>query len=248
MLKIAFKLVVSIVFLVLSVWLISGIATENDIASDVTLESKNMVLGEEGFDEQAIKAAMVSDYNAQLAANKNTVGWLVIPNVCYYPIMYSVEYDYYLTHDKYNTISKYGSIFINYQCQPNLDGHITLIHGHNMKDSTMFGQLQKYLGEDFFKNNYNIIIYDGKEFKKYMPFSIMICEENNDVFNSFEMNSDNRVEYLKDIGQRSIFKPKFQYDFDEDRPVIFLSTCDYSFSEARLLVCAYLVEREVASQ
>ena len=189
-----------------------------------------------------IMRQMTENFAGQLAINEDTAGWLLIPNVCYYPIMYSSIHDYYLTHDQYNSYSAQGAIFINYQCEPNFDGMLTLVHGHSMKNATMFGQLKEYLGNDFFKKNGLIMIYDGKVIRKYKPFTAVILEENNDVIVASELSEADRISYIKSMYNRSVCKMEQGEEPDLTKPAVFFSTCDYSFNQARLLVGAYLTE------
>ena len=189
-----------------------------------------------------IMRQMIENFSDQLAINEETAGWLLIPNVCYYPVMYSSSHDYYLTHDQYRSYSAQGAIFINYQCEPNFDGMITLVHGHSMKNAAMFGQLKEYLGEDFFKKNELIMVYDGKIIRKYKPFTAVILEENNDVIDARELSDVDRISYIESMYSRSVCKMEKGEEPDLTKPVIFFSTCDYSFNQARLLVGAYLTE------
>ena len=192
----------------------------------------------------AIAQEMMASFAEGQSDNTDTVGWLFIPNMCYYPIMYSSVYDYYLTHNPRHDVSAQGSVFINYQCSPSFDNMLTLIHGHNMKNATMFGRLSEYLGEDFFRMNDPILVYDGERIRTYKPFTAVILEENNDIINARELSDAERASYIESMYARSICKMEEGEEPDLTKPILFLSTCDYSFSEARLLVGAYLTGTE----
>ena len=242
------KLVLSAIAVLLSGWLLIGIEAEPGVAYDaenIADTAINAIASGE-TDMAVIAREMKASFDEGRAGNEDTVGWLLMPNICYYPVMYSSVYDYYLTHNSYREISAQGSIFINYQCEPGFDNMLTLIHGHNMKNTSMFGRLNEYLGEDFFQRNDPIIIYDGEFIRTYKPFAAVILEENNDVIDAQAMSDSERTSYIKAMYDRSLCKMGEGEYPDLTRPVIFFSTCDYSFSEARLLVGAYLTEmREV---
>ena len=65
--------------------------------------------------------------------------------------MHSDEPGYYLTRDFDGTRSVYGSIYVDAACYEN--GPVTLLHGHNMKNGTMFHTLLNYVKADFWKEH-----------------------------------------------------------------------------------------------
>ena len=251
------KLLLSAIAVFWAGWLLIDVVDEPGIAYDAENTAQTSIAsitsGKTFTDTDkrvmpAIAQEMVASFAEVKAYNEDTSGWLLIPNICYYPIMYSEVYDYYLTHNPQRDASAQGSIFINYQCEPSFDNILTLIHGHNMRDTTMFGRLSEYLGEDFFRNNNPIIIYDGESMRTYKPFIAVILEENNDVIDARELSDTERTSYIESMYERSISKMEEGEDPDLTKPVIFFSTCDYSFSEARLLVGAYLTGIEEVSR
>ena len=73
--------------------------------------------------------------------NPDVVAYLQIPDTAVsYPVMRSDEPGYYLTRDFDGIRSVYGSIYVDAACYEN--GPVTLLHGHNMKNGTMFGSLK----------------------------------------------------------------------------------------------------------
>ena len=243
------KLLLSATAIALSMWLLLGYETEPDIfvydadASSHAISAlqavRNGVLATETHVMQGIARDMQASYAAQRAISEDTAGWLLIPNMCYYPIMYNPVYDYYLTHNPQQNVSAHGSIFINYQCEPNFTNMLTLIHGHSMLDGTMFGRLRAYLGQDFFQHNGPLLIYDGQYIRTYKPFTVVVIEENNDVIDARALSDEERENYILSMYARSLCPMEGGEAPDLTQPILFLSTCDYSFSEARLLVGAY---------
>ena len=248
----ALKLILSAVAIALSLWLLVGYETEpSQFAYDASapghaiaaiVAAQNGISAMETQLMQSIASKIQADFAELRDINEDTAGWLLIPNLGYYPIMYSSVYDYYLTHNPYQNISQHGSIFINYQCEPNFSSMLTLIHGHSMLDGTMFGRLRQYKGADFFQRNAPILIYDGQYVRMYQPFTVVILEENNDVINARALSDHERETYVQSMFARSLHPMKDSEEPDLTQPIIFLSTCEYSFSEARLMVGAYQMD------
>ena len=253
------RVLLSVIAIGISFWLLMGKEAEVEIAYDLlntTHLSQETINAIRADKSQAIDASskgiiikeIVANYDDVAAINNDTVGWLLIPNICYYPIMYNEVYDYYLKHNPYNNVANQGAIFINYQCDPSLDNMLTLVHGHNMLDNSMFGRLKEYLGLDFFQNNGPIMIYNGQSLNYYLPFTVVILEENNDVINARELSNLERTNYIQAMYERSLCTMKEGEEPVLTQPIIFFSTCNYSFSEARLLVGAYLIASEEVSR
>ena len=54
----------------------------------------------------------------------------------------------------------------------------TIIYGHNMKDKSMFAQLNDYGNKEFFNQNPGFYIYDNKGCHYYKIFSVYRCNVN----------------------------------------------------------------------
>ena len=77
--------------------------------------------------------------------NEDVMGWIYIPDTdISYPILRSKDNKEYLklTWDLKNSVA--GSIFLEHENNVDLSDFNTLIYGHNMKNDTMFGDLENY--------------------------------------------------------------------------------------------------------
>ena len=75
--------------------------------------------------------------------------------ICY-PLNQGEDNSYYLNHLPDGRVSKYGSIFVDYQ---NTDNDFnTIIYGHNMKDGRMFGGLSSYYTVDSYAQKHSDLV------------------------------------------------------------------------------------------
>jgi len=88
------------------------------------------------------------DFEKLLEINEDVVGWIMIEGTnINYPILQSYDNNYYLRRDINRHISKSGSIYMDYRNDGFSDKN-TVLYGHNMKNGTMFAELEKiYSGE-----------------------------------------------------------------------------------------------------
>lgn len=89
------------------------------------------------------------NYRPLVEKNQHLAAWLTIEGTRVdYPVMYTPEEpEYYLRRafDGSNAVS--GSLFISADCGP--DSSNVLAYGHDMKDGSMFGGLDRYAKEEY---------------------------------------------------------------------------------------------------
>ena len=66
-----------------------------------------------------------------------------------YPVVQGTDNSFYLNHDFNKNYLPAGSIFLDYRNDFENDSN-SVIYGHHMRNSTMFGQIEKFKKEDFF--------------------------------------------------------------------------------------------------
>ncbi|MDI0266593.1 class B sortase [Clostridioides difficile] len=165
--------------------------------------------------------------------------WLSVKNTnINYPVVQSRDNSYYLDKDFYKKDSISGTLFMDYR-NKSLEDQNVIIYGHNMKNKTMFNNLNNFKDETFFKENNQIkIIINGKEFL-YDVFSAYIVESDYDYLKtSFNSESDYQ-NYIKDITSKSLHKSPIIVNVNDK--IVTLSTCTYEFDDARMVIHGKLV-------
>ncbi len=80
--------------------------------------------------------------------NNDLVAWLTIDGVVSQPVVYR-DNSYYINHDFYGKKSSAGMLFLDELSPLAAETQNLLIHGHNMKDGSMFAMLTHYKSADF---------------------------------------------------------------------------------------------------
>lgn len=160
-----------------------------------------------------------------LDINPNIVGWLTVDDTKIdYPILRSSDNNHYLNRNYKEDISKSGSIFMDYRNQAESLDRQTIIYGHQMKDGSMFGQLDKFLEEDFFSQHKEFQFDTIYESYKVEIFSVYVTTTD---FNYIETEFSNDEEYMNFI---EVIKDKSKMPTDiqvtEKDNIITLSTCN----------------------
>ena len=122
------------------------------------------------------------------AQNHDLVAWISIDNVLDLPVVYRNN-SYYLTHDFNKNKSTAGTIFLDENHPMTERTQNLLLHGHNMKDGTMFGRLAQYEKNlEYLKAHAFIDFSTLWHQERYVVFAVL------DV--SLDIGDDRFVEYF----------------------------------------------------
>ena len=102
------------------------------------------------------------DFSGLKELNPDCIGWIRFENIdISYPIMQGEDNEYYLKHTFEGQAVTAASIFMDANNHADFSDQNTFIYGHNMKDKTMFGKLNNYKDEEFYKENPYFYIYNA---------------------------------------------------------------------------------------
>ncbi len=177
------------------------------------------------------------DYSSIVEKNPETVGWISIPSVdetkINFPVLQTVDNEYYMTHNFENKYEYRGTIFMDYRNDPvNLDSN-TIIYGHNAYDGTVFSNLDKYEDIEFYKKHPIIEFNTLEKYITWKIYAVFITnrlpnEDNGYVFNYIypHMEGPNFNGYISEINKRTLYFTGV--DIQEGDKLLTLSTCNRS--------------------
>ena len=173
--------------------------------------------------------------------NNDTVGWLTVNNTKIdYPIVQASDNDYYLYRDYYKNKNRHGWIYMDYRNNIEDLSDNTIIFGHNLANQKMFGTLRYVTNPSWYKksSNQTITFNTTKANMKWQIISIYKIPVTNDYLVANFASSEDKLNFLDMITQRSIYD--FNATYDENTKIITLSTCSNG-SKDRLVVHAKLI-------
>jgi len=190
--------------------------------------------GEKKFEFKA------EDYNKLLSINSDFKCWLLIDDTqINYPVVEIDNNDFYLTHNFKKEENAGGAIFISSNNKDPFNDKNTIIHGHHMKDGSMFAELEKYKDESFV-TDHPIYISTKNKVLKYEVFTVFIEKADNGSYQNGFVSEDEYVKYINNLKEKSLFNLN-NVSLTQLDKIITLSTCDYNVDDGRLLVCGRLV-------
>ena len=178
-------------------------------------------------------------FSQLLAANPETVAYLDAADTIEFAVVQR-DNEYYLTHNFFGEDTPEGTAFLDEgnSIWP-LDEHI-LIHGHNMRDGSVFGDLDHFRDLEFLQENSIITFNTLYENGLYVPFAVFDMSATPGdqhyvdmrVFN-FESDED-FLNFAFEAKDRSIFD--IPVDVERGDHILSLVTCSYDDDNGRLIV------------
>ena len=183
------------------------------------------------------------DYDKLFAINNEFKGWIRVPNTkVNYPVVQASDNDYYLTHNFKKEVNDGGAIFLTYENKAPFEDRNTIIHGHHMKDGSMFASLEELKDETFFRANNRVYINTRDQVLEYEIFSVYAETANIDPYRDGFSSDEDYIGYLNSLKGKSMFNVDMP-EFNKDDKIITLSTCTYEIEDGRLLVHGRLVNK-----
>ncbi|MCD7724787.1 MAG: class B sortase [Clostridiales bacterium] len=178
------------------------------------------------------------------AQNNDLVGWLSIAGMeIDYPVMQCGDNQYYLHHDFYGEEDKYGCLFVKDIADVDTPGTNFIIYGHNMKDGSMFGDLDAYREEAFYREHTELTfetLYEERTYEIMAVFLSRVYQSDEEGFRYYEFyQADNEEEFLDfydNVKALALYDTGVEAAFGDT--FITLSTCAYHEEDGRLVVVA----------
>ena len=231
-------------------------------ATFVNERQRNTEIPKTGYADQAPDAdgaqeapPVAEDLADAYAKNEDLVGWLKAGESIDLPVVQS-DNTYYLDHGFTGEEDKNGTLFLNMNNQLFPPDDVLLIHGHNMKDGSMFGTLSQFEQYDYVKEHPIVTfqtIHD-EEPVYYVPVSVFNASMLPDHSSYFDItqivfpdDEEGAAEDPSTFRQSSAFRTYLDelravslwespVDVNVDDKLLMLITCSYDLEDGRLMV------------
>lgn len=184
------------------------------------------------------------DYQSLLQVNPNCIGWLRIDGTdISYPVVQGIDNTFYLSHDFYRNEAICGCLFVDFRNDLYAEEEHLIIYGHQMKDGSMFKQLNGYKQEDFFQQHKRITFYLKRKKYQYTVVAVYITdtERGRDYYNYLHKKTRlQQIEYLKKMEQYQPYSTGV--GIVENDELLSLSTCEYTNTNGRLIILAKRID------
>ena len=167
---------------------------------------------------------------------EDMVGWLTIDKTNIdYPVMQAKDNVRYLNTDPFGDYSLSGSIFLDSGNSPDFSDDYSLIYGHHMEYGKMFGALDDFLDESYFRAHTSgtlIIGRDGTETHRLKVFASMEAKASDSAV--FNVRRSGHLQFIKASAKIFAEEPQGR--------IVAFSTCAEGDSVSRIAVFCYIID------
>lgn len=178
------------------------------------------------------------------AQNEDIIGWLKIDGVLDEAVLQR-DNEYYLTHNAMKQRSVTGALFLDENCNLAAVPTQMLIHGHNMKDGSMFGSLNKYKTKEasYYHQHPFIDFHTIYENERYVIFAVAEVDIRSKALDYLPFwqysrfsSAESFMEYVARSKQLSLYNCNI--DVKPGDRLLTLSTCTSDDQNKRLVIMA----------
>ena len=200
--------------------------------------------------DRAEDADSGADFSELLRVNPDVCGWVTLDNTQIdYPVLQGSTNFSYINTDVYGNFALAGSIFLDSRNSRGFTDAYSLIYGHHMADSKMFGDLDLYKEESFFRENTTgSLISPGGAYQLEILACLLVSASEKNIFEPETWQDHNISHFLAFVEGNALHVHEELLDelkaSEEPFRLLALSTCSYEFTDARTIVLAVMKPEE----
>ena len=191
---------------------------------------------------------VLEEYKNLFNMNKKLIGWLKIDDtIIDYPVMQTIDNEYYLDHNVNQEKDRNGALFLDKDCDVLAPSTNLIIYGHHMKSGRMFGNLDDYASEKYYKEHSIIqfdTIYEKGTYEVMYVFRSRVYSEAEVVFKYYQFidcySEQEFDSYMQEMAAMSLYDTGVTAEYG-DR-LLTLSTCDSTVDDGRFVVVAKRID------
>lgn len=182
--------------------------------------------------------------------NADVCAWVTLDNTAIdHPVLQGTDNLTYINRDVYGNFSLAGSIFLDSRNDTAFADPYSLLYGHHMENSGMFGDLDLYKDEEFFRENRTGLLMTPEGVYDLEIFSCLLVEASDEYIfepEAWQGDLESAFSYVKENAM--YLREEIWGSLDGDSRILALTTCSGEFSDARTVVLAVMHPRHTDVQ
>lgn len=181
-----------------------------------------------------------------LEINPDVCGWVTLDNTKIdHPVLQGETNLDYINTDVYGNFALAGSVFLDSRNDESFADPYSILYGHHMESGGMFGDLDLYKDEAFFRANQTgiLILPDGTY--SLQVFACLLVEQSEErIFDpsTWDIGVKGLLDYAENealyINPETIAELRERIEAGETPQVLAFTTCASEFTDARTIVLA----------
>ena len=189
-----------------------------------------------------------ASFEELLAINSDVKAWLTLDNTAIdYPVVQGENNFSYINTDVYGDFALAGSIFLDSDCDGSFNDPYSLLYGHHMENSKMFGDLDLYKDETFFnENTTGTLVLPDRTYHLQIFACLLVPASEDAIFdvNQWDANLNGLLDFAQENALHLHSDTLDTVRAREGAQVLAMSTCSTEFTDARTILLAWMTTPE----
>ena len=213
-------------------------AAADNVQADMIKLKPKVTVTAEGEEEEG------ATFDELLAINKDIRAWVTVDNTNVdFPVVQGEDNLSYINTDIYGNFALAGSIFLDSRNAPDFSDAYSLLYGHHMANSGMFGDLDLFKDERFFHDNRTgMLILPDRAYNLEIYACLLVKASEDNIFEPEAVSGD--MNKLYDFcTENAMYVHAETIEAARNDPsakTLALSTCSSEFTDARTIVLAVM--------
>ncbi len=181
--------------------------------------------------------------------NPDTVGWIELfgTNINY-PVVQGRDDLEYLNKDIYGNTAMTGSIYLAAENSSDFNDWYNLIYGHHMENGAMFGDIDKFLDQDYFDTHRQGVLQTPDAVYDISVFACVSTDSYEGTVYRLDPDAEHAYPALRTyIAEHAAQQTDLPDMPDENMRLLGLSTCSDAVTNGRIVLFAGAVRRDPAA-
>ena len=182
--------------------------------------------------------------------NDDVCAWVTLDNTGIdHPVLQGTDNLTYINRDVYGNFALAGSIFLDSRNDSRFSDPYSLLYGHHMENSGMFGDLDLYKDAQFFRDNTSGLLMTPDGVYDLEIFAYLLVKASDEYIFEPEAWQGDLESAFSYVEENAIHLRQETWESlgSEDR-ILALTTCSGEFSDARTVVLALMHPRHMDAQ
>lgn len=191
-----------------------------------------------------------ASFEELLAINQDVCAWVILDNTNIdYPVLQGETNLTYINRNVYGEFALAGSIYLDTRNKKDFSDAYSLLYGHHMENSGMFGDLDLYKEEAFFEENKTGLLMLPDKAYELEIFACLLVDAGEDIIfepEQWRIDIDGLVTFVQNdhvyVREETIQK----IEQTENIQILAFSTCSSEFTDARTIILAVMEPYQTA--
>jgi sortase B len=189
---------------------------------------------------EGVYAPIEVDFEELQKVGSDVIGWIYCEDTAInYPVVYGRDNEFYLNRNYMGEYDPSGSIFSDEENANGFSDANVLLYGHHMADKTMFAPLNDWMQQSYYEAHPVMWLLTPEQDYRVELFAGYVTSADSETYRVFHEPGPDLESYLN--WARKWSEIQSEVETGAEGKYVVLSTCDYSFDEARSVLHGKLV-------